>query len=112
MIMARGRQTRGEAARLRWAVVAGLRHWAQGSLADKAAVELLVSSAGGRFARPGCAWIRPCVAPGWYWLDSDALAVHAERLAGSERRVLLLAADLVSGHRRTRTRVDSGRAAA
>jgi len=68
-------------------VVAGLRRWAQGALTDEAAVELLVSSAGGRFARPGCAWIRPCVAPDWYWLDSDALTAHAERLAGSERRV-------------------------
>jgi hypothetical protein len=110
--MARGIRTGAEAARLRWEVVAGLRRWAQGALTDEAAVELLVSSAGGRFARPGCAWIRPCVAPDWYWLDSDALTAHAERLAGSERRVLLLAADLVSGHRRTRTRADSGRAAA
>ena len=110
--MTRGIATRGEAARLCWAVVAGLRRWAQGSLADEAAVELLASYAGGRFTRPGCAWIRPCVAPGWYWLDCDALAAHAERLAGSDRRVLLLAADLVSGHRRTRRRADSGRAAA
>ena len=110
--MARGIHTRAEAARLRWAVVAGLRRWAQGSLTDEAAVELLASYAGGRFARPGCAWIRPCVRPGWYWLDSDALAGHAERLAGSERRVLLLAADLASGARRRRTRGDSGRAAA
>jgi hypothetical protein len=110
--MVRGIQTRGEAARLRWQVVAGLRSWAQGSLTDEAAVELLVSCFGGRFARPGCAWIRPCARPGWYWLECDALAVHAERLAGSDRRVLLLAADLVSGHRRMRTRADSGRAAA
>jgi hypothetical protein len=110
--MARGIQSRAQAARLRWAVVTGLRRWAQGSLADEAAVELLASYPGGRFARPGRVWIRPCARPGWYWLDSDALAVHAERLAGSERRVLLLAADLVSGHRRTRARAESGRAAA
>ena len=110
--MTRGVQNRTEAARLRWAVVAGLRRWARGAVTDEAAVELLVACSGGRFARPGCAWIRPCVRPGWYWLDSDALAGHAERLAGSERRVLLLAADLVSGHRRSRRRADSGRAAA
>jgi hypothetical protein len=110
--MTRGNQSRREAARLRWAVIAGLRRWAQGSLADEAAVELLVSSAGGRFARPGRAWIRPCVRPGWYWLDGDALRAHAPTLGESDRRVLLLAADLLAGSRRTQRRVESGRAAA
>jgi hypothetical protein len=110
--MTRGIQARREAARLRWEVVTGLRRWASGSLAHEAAVELLVSSAGGRFARPGRAWIRPCVRPGWYWLDGDVLRAHAPRLAESDRRVLLLTADLLAGSRRARRRVESGRAAA
>jgi hypothetical protein len=106
-------------ARLRWQLVTGLRSWAQGSLTDQAAVELLVSCSNGRFVRPGCAWIRPCARPGWYWLDPDALAAHAQTLAASEQRVLLLAAALVGGDPWTRRRweksrrpVDSGRAAA
>jgi hypothetical protein len=42
-------------------VVDGLRRWAQGSLTDQAAVELLTSYALGRHVRPGVAWVRPCV---------------------------------------------------
>jgi hypothetical protein len=99
-------------ARLRWQLVAGLRSWAQGSLTDQAAVELLVSCFSGRFVRPGCDWIRPCPRPGWYWLDADALATHAETLTGSERRVLLLAAELVGGDPWTRRRWDGLRRAA
>jgi hypothetical protein len=109
--MTRGIATHAEAARLRWAVVAGLRRWAQGAITDEAAVDL-VSCSGGRFARPSCAWIRPCVRLGWYWLDSDVLAGHAERLAGSERRVLLLAAALLDGGPWIRRRAEFGRAAA
>ena len=89
-------------ARLHWRLGAGLRSWAQGSLSDQAAVELLVSYANGRLIRPGCAWIRPCARPGWYWLDADALTAHAGTLAGSEQRVLLLAAALVGGDSWTR----------
>ena len=89
-------------ARLRWQLVAGLRSWAQGSLTDQAAVELLMSCASGRFIRPGCAWIRPCARPGWYWLDADALTEQAETLPSSERRMLLLAAALVGGDPWTR----------
>ncbi len=97
-------------ARLHWRL--GLRSWAQGSLSDQAAVELLVSYANGRFVRPGCAWIRPCVRPGWYWLDADALTSYAVSQAGDERRVLALAARLVDGDPWTRRRaVNSGRAA-
>ena len=55
-----------EAARLRLAVVDGLRRWARGSLSDQAAVELLTSYANGRHVRPGVAWVRPCARPGWY----------------------------------------------
>jgi hypothetical protein len=101
-------------ARLQWQLVAGLRSWAEGALSDQAAVELLVSCSNGRFVRTGCAWIRPCPRPGWFWLDADALTAHAETLtAESERRVLLLAAALVGGDPWTRRRwVDSGSAAA
>jgi hypothetical protein len=99
-------------ARLRWQLVTGLRSWAQGALADQAAVELLVSCSNGRFVRPGCAWIRPCARPGWYWLDADALTAHAETLTGSERRMLLLAAALVGGDPWTRRRWDASRRAA
>jgi hypothetical protein len=100
-------------ARLRWQLVAGLRGWAEGSLTDQAAVELLVSCANGRFVRPGCAWIRPCARPGWYWLDADALTAHAETLTtGSERRTLLLAAALVGGDPWTRRHWDASRRAA
>jgi hypothetical protein len=106
-------------AQLRWQLVTGLRNWAEGSLTDQAAVELLASCSNGRFVRPGCAWIRPCPRPGWYSLDADTLATHAETLAGSERRTLLLAAALVGGdpwtrHRwsQSRRRIDAERAVA
>ena len=112
-------RTSGLRARLRWQLVAGLHSWAAGALTDQAAVELLVTCSNGRFVRPGCAWIRPCARPGWYWLDADALTAHAETLTGSEQQVLLLAAALVGGDPWTRRRwdasrrlVESGRAAA
>ena len=101
-----------EAARLRLAVVDGLRRWARGSLSDQAAVELLTSYANGRHVRPGVAWVRPCARPGWYWLDADALASYATTRAGDERRVLTLAARLVDGDPWTpRRTVNPGRAA-
>jgi len=101
-----------ERARQRNAVVAGLRWWAQGSLSDVAAVELLARSFGGRHVRPGLAWVQRCARPGWYWLDGDVLAAHAETLTGEERRVLMLAAVLLGADREVRPEVDSGRAAA
>ena len=101
-----------EAVRGRLAVVDGLRHWAQGSLTDQAAVELLTSYALGRHVRPGVAWVRPCARPGWYWLDAEALADYAATRTGEERRVLALAARLVDGDPWTRRRlVNPGRAA-
>ncbi len=87
-----------DAARLRVAVVEGLRRWAQGSLTDQAAVELLARSCGGRLLRSGVAWVRPCRRPGWFWLHGDALTAHAATLpGGSEKHVLLLAALLIDG---------------
>ena len=79
------------------AVRAGLRRWAQGSAADVVAVELLVGCFAGRYARPSRPWIVPCRAAGWWSVDPDRLAVHAAGLAGEPRRVLLLAAGLISG---------------
>lgn len=102
-----------ESARARLAVVDGLRRWAQGAITDVAAVELLASTFGGRHARPGVAWVRPCARPGWYWLDADALAEFAATRTGEERRVLALAARLVDGDPWTRRRVvNPGRAVA
>ena len=101
------------AARARLVVVDGLRRWAQGSLTDQAAVELLTSYALGRHVRPGVAWVRPCARPGWYWLDATALVDFADSRTGDEKRVLILAARLVDGDPWTRRRVvNPGRAAA
>ena len=101
-----------ERARQRAAVVNGLRWWAQGALSDVAAVELLARSFGGRYVRPGVAWVRPCARAGWYWLDADAIAAHAETLTGEERRVLTLAAALAGADPGTARVVKSARAAA
>ena len=101
-----------EAARLRLAVVDGLRRWARGSLADQAAVELLISYANGRHVRPGVAWVRPCARPGWYWLDGDALAAYAATVTGEEQRLLTLAAVLLGADPPARLVIDSGRAVA
>ena len=99
-------------ARLRWRLVAGLRSWAEGSLSDQAAVELLVSCSNGRFVRPGYAWIRPCARPGWYWLDAEALADYAATRVGEERQVLTLTAQLVNGDQRSHHNVSESRRAA
>lgn len=102
-----------EVARLRLAVVDGLRLWARGAVTDEAAVELLASWAGGRHIRPGATWVRPCARPGWYWLDADRLAAYAGMLPdGQEKRVLTLAARLVDGDPGTRRHATTRRAAA
>lgn len=95
-------------------VLQGLRWWAQGDLADQAAVELLARSFGGRYLQPGKVWVRRCRRPGWYWLDADALADLAATRVGDEREVLALAVRLLNGDPATRARrpVSSGRAAA
>ena len=102
----------GLQAQLRWQLVAGLRSWAEGSLTDQAAVELLARCFSGRQDRPGVAWVRPRARPGWYWLDGDALAAYADMVTGEERRVLTLAAVLLGAEPATRPEVESGRAVA
>lgn len=95
------------------AVLQGLRWWAQGDLADQAAVELLARSFGGRYLRSGSVWVRRCRRPGWYWLDADALADHAAVRVGDEREVLALAVRLLNGDPAPRLRRPAaGRAAA
>ena len=88
----------------RSAVINGLRRWATGVLSDQAAVELLATFLNGRHVRPGVAWVKPCIRPGWYWLDADALADFAATRTGDEQRVLTLAARLVTGDPWTRRR--------
>ena len=108
--------TRLDAAMARWETLAGLRRWAEGSVTDEAAVELLASWSSGCLIRPGVAWVRPCRAAGFFFLDGDALAAYAASRAGDERRVLLLAVALLNGRTmprpaRRRRAVDPGRAA-
>lgn len=102
-----------EVARVRLAVVDGLRLWALGSVTDEAAVELLASWAGGRHVRLGASWVRPCARPAWFWLDADRLASYAALLHdGQEKRVLTLAARLVAGDPSIRRHATTRRAAA
>ena len=102
-------------AQLRWEMLTGLRRWAEGSVTDEAAVELLASWSAGCMIRPGVAWVQPCRAAGFFSLDGDALATYAVARTGDERRVLMLAAALLNGHvprpPRRRRVVDAGRAA-
>lgn len=77
--------------------VGGLRRWASGVPEHEAAVELLVCRFGGRYARACRPWVRPCPSPGWWWVDADALAVHAQHCSGDRRRVLMLAVELLGG---------------
>ena len=78
----------------RAARIAGLRRWSVGVLSDQAAVELLATYGNGWHLRPGVAWVKPCIRPGWYWLDADALADYAATRQGEEQRILTLAARL------------------
>lgn len=99
-------------AKVRWELVSGLRRWAEGSLTDQAAVELLASWSAGYLIRPGAVWVRPCKAAGFFSLDGDALAAQASTRAGDEQRVLLLAAALLNGQPLPRRRANRGRAVA
>lgn len=90
------------AAQARWEILGGLRRWAEGSLTDQAAVELLASWSAGCLIRPGAAWVQPCRAPGFVALDGDALVTQAATRTGDEARVLLLAAALANGDQMVR----------
>lgn len=64
-----------------------LRAWARGTYATEAAVELLIRSFDGRFARPGLPWIAR--GPGErVWLDAERLRAGLGPLSSGERRVL------------------------
>ena len=75
----------------------GLRRWAAGSATDAAAVELLGLVAGGRLLAGSCPWVRPCPRLGWYWLDSEPLALLQVGLAGRDRRLVGLVVTLLGG---------------
>ena len=76
----------------------GLQRWAAESATDEAAVELLSLVAGGRLLTRSCPWVRPCVRPGWFWLDPRPLKGLAEGLRGRDRHlVALVVALLVDG---------------
>lgn len=77
--------------------VAGLRRWAEGSLTDVAAVELLASCGRGRLVDPTCAWVRPCLRRGWYWLDPDRLAAEHGPMTADQTRVVALVVMLLGG---------------
>lgn len=91
---------------------AGLRCWAQGVPADEAAVELLTSCLPARYTQTGCAWVRPCRRPGWFWLDPDILAREAAPRSADEARVLGLIITLLSDRPAVTVGSDLGRAAA
>ena len=77
---------------------AGLRSWAKGLYPLEAAVELLVRTAGGRFASPGYPWIQPCDQPGWWWLNHEAITQdNLCALSGGEQRILRIVASLAGG---------------
>lgn len=77
---------------------AGLRSWAKGLYPLEAAVEILVSAFGGRFAAPGQPWIQPFDRSGWWWLDVTMLVDdQISHLSGGEQRVLRIVASLAGG---------------
>lgn len=85
-------------------VLSGLRHWAAGSAADMAAVELLALVCDGRLLRSSAPWVRPCVRPGWFWLDVNPLAQAAPRLRGRDRQLVGLAVALLGDAQLARVR--------
>ena len=85
-------------------VLSGLRRWAAGSATDMAAVELLVLVAEGRLLRASAPWVRPCVRPGWFWLDPAPLAQLPARLQNRDRQLVALAVALLGETRSAGTR--------
>lgn len=77
---------------------AGLRSWAKGLYPLEAAIELLVSFAGGRFGTAGNSWIQPCDRPGMWWLDPAGISDDMiGALSGGEQRMLRIVASLAGG---------------
>lgn len=76
-------------------VLSGLRRRAAGSATDMAAVELLALVADGRLLRASAPWVRPCVRPGWFWLDPAPLAQLPARLRDRDRQLVALAVALL-----------------
>ena len=85
-------------------VLSGLRRWAAGSASDLAAVELLALVADGRLLRASAPWVRPCVRPGWFWLDPGPLAQLPSRLPRRDRQPVALAVALLGDPRPVRSR--------
>lgn len=74
----------------------GLRAWAKGSYPLEAAVELLIRSFDGRFARSGNPWINTMISSTWL----NAAAITDDEIAplsGGERRLLRIARSLAGG---------------
>ena len=71
----------------------GLRFWAEGILAQEAAVELLITFSNGRLLSGP--WVRPG-GFGSFWFDADVAAEAGGYLSGGERRVLDIASSLAS----------------
>ena len=81
-----------------------LRRWAAGSATDRAAVELLALVAEGRLLRVTAPWVKPCVRPGWFWLDPGPLAQLPARLRNRDRQLVALAVALLGEARPARAR--------
>lgn len=77
---------------------AELRRWARGMYATEAAVELLIRSFDGQFARRGYPWIRrDDDSPARVWLDVERITDDTTgAYSGGERRVLKLVAALLT----------------
>lgn len=71
-----------------------LRAWAEGSTTMTAAVELLSTTLDGRLLHGP--WIGSSTAEHGLWFDADAAVYESSYLSSGERRVLMIAASLVS----------------
>ena len=70
-----------------------LRQWARGSYPLMAATELLIRSAGGRFAAEGRPWVARAD-DGGRRIDFERIPENIGAFSGGERRLLLLAASI------------------
>lgn len=74
-----------------------LRAWAEGDVAQVAAVKLLIGAAGARLL--GGPRVRRH-ASGGFWFDADLASLEGGYLSGGERRVLSIASSLASSAHR------------